>query len=221
MKLDLHRLRHVVTVAESRNFSRAAEALAITQPALSRSIATLEEDLGIRIFDRGRAGVFITAAGAGLVEQAQTLLAHASAMEQNLLRLREGETGTIKFGMAPLVASIFLPRLLVRLRRARPELLLRPLVRKAEELLAALGAGQIELCFVAGAHLPALEHLDQARIGTLSIGLFARAGHPLTAKAGLDIDDLRFYPFAASVAEFPGRAGRRSLPASCATIIFS
>jgi DNA-binding transcriptional LysR family regulator len=207
MKLDLHRLRHVVTVAETRSFSRAAELLGITQPALSRSIATLEEDLGLRIFDRGRSGVFITQAGADLIVDAERLLAQAQAMEQNLLQIRNAESGVIKFGMAPMVASIFLPRLLTRLAKAHPSLLLRPLVRKAEDLLGALSSGQVELCFVAAMHLPPLDYINTTKIGTVPIGIYARADHPLTRKASLDIDDLRFFPFAASVAEFPSRTG--------------
>jgi LysR family transcriptional regulator, pca operon transcriptional activator len=207
MKLDLHRLRHVMAVAETRSFSRAAELLGITQPALSRSIATLEEDLGLRIFDRGRSGVFITQAGADLIVEAERLLAQAQAMEQNLLQIRNAESGVIKFGMAPIVASIFLPRLLTRLTKAHPGLVLRPLVRKAEDLLGALTSGQVELYFIAAAHLPPLDYLTATKIGTVPVGMFARAGHPLTHKPSLDVDDLRFFPFAASVAEFPGRTG--------------
>jgi DNA-binding transcriptional LysR family regulator len=207
MKLDLHRLRHIITVAEFRSFSRAAEVLAITQPALSRSIATLEEDLGVRIFDRGRSGVFITQAGVELVAGAERLLAQAQALEQNVLQSRDAGSGVIKFGMAPLVAGIFLPRLLARLTTAYPDLILRPVVRKADELIAALAAGQIELCFIASAYLTAVDHIGADVISTVPIGIFARADHPLALKPAASVDDLRDYPFAASVPEFPGRLG--------------
>ncbi len=207
MKLDLHRLRHVVTVAETRSFSRAAALLAITQPALSRSVALLEGDLGFRIFDRGRSGVFITQAGADLVAGAEYLLAQAHALEQNVLQIRNAETGMVRFGMAPMVASIYLPRLLTRMAKAQPQLILRPLVRKAEDLIEALAGGEIELCFFASAHLPAHEHIHFDTIGTVPIGVFARAGHPLLRRKGLVPDDLRQFPFAASVAEFPQKLG--------------
>ena len=208
MKLDLHRLRHIVAVAETRSFSRAAEMLSITQPALSRSIATLEEDLGVRIFDRGRAGVFITQAGVELVAGAERLLAQAQVLEQSVLQSREAGAGTIKFGMAPLLASIFLPRLLAKIAQDYPDLILRPVVRKAEDLIPALTAGQMELCFMSASYLAALDHIGTDIIGTVPIGIFARAGHPLLGKAGLQLDDLRNYPFAASVPEFPGQGGQ-------------
>jgi DNA-binding transcriptional LysR family regulator len=207
MKLDLHRLRHVVTVAETRSFSRAAELLAITQPALSRSVALLEEDLGFRIFDRGRSGVFITQAGADLVAGAENLLAQAQALEQNLAQIRNAETGVIRFGMAPMVASIYLPRLLMQLGKTQPNLVLRPLVRKAEDLLEPLSRGEIELCFVASAYTQTQSHIAFTTIGTVPIGIFARAGHPLLERATLSPDDLRNFPFAASVPEFPQTAG--------------
>jgi DNA-binding transcriptional LysR family regulator len=214
MKLDLHRLRHVVTVAELRSFSRAAEALAITQPALSRSIASLEEDLGLRIFDRGRAGVFITQAGVELVAGAEKLLGQAQALEQNALQSRDAGFGVIKFGMAPLVASIYLPRLLARLAEAYPSLILRPTVRKGEELLNLLPAGELELCFIASNYLTALDQIGTDVISTIPIALFARAEHPLLRKSDASVDDLRDYPFAASVAEFPGRLGAPPLVTS-------
>jgi DNA-binding transcriptional LysR family regulator len=213
MKLDLHRLRHVVTVAETRSFSRAAELLAITQPALSRSIALLEEDLGLRIFDRGRAGVFITPAGAELVAGAERLLAQAQALEQGVLQMRDVGSGIIKFGMAPLVASIFLPRLLARIGKAHPNLILRPVVRKADELIAVLSAGQIELAFITS-YLPAVDYIEVDAISSVPIGIFARADHPLVQRSSPDIEDLRGYPFAASVPEFPGRLGGAPLVTS-------
>jgi DNA-binding transcriptional LysR family regulator len=207
MNIDLHRLRHVVAVAQLRSFSRAADSLAITQPALSRSIATLEEDLGLRIFDRGRSGVFITQAGADLVAGAERLLAHAQALEQNVLQIRNAESGVIKFGMAPMVASIYLPRLLARLTTAYPNLILRPLVRKAEDLHAALVVGDIDSCFIAGAHLPRQEHIVLTPVGKVPIGVFARANHPLEQGHSLNADVLKMFPFAASVPEFPNIAG--------------
>jgi DNA-binding transcriptional LysR family regulator len=211
MKLDLHRLRHIVTVAETRSFSRAAELLSITQPALSRSIATLEEDLGLRIFDRGRGGVFITQAGRELVEGAERLLAQARLLEQNVLQSRTAGTGIIRFGMAPMLAGIFLPRLLGQIAKAYPDLSLRPIVRKADELITALTAGQVELCFIAANYLSALDHIGVDVIGTVPIGVFARAGHPLLGKKGLHSHDLRGFPFAASAVEFPGQRGEPPL----------
>lgn len=204
MKIDLHRLRHAATVAHLRSFSRAAESLAITQPALSRSIATLEEDLGLRIFDRGRAGVFVTPAGAELLSGAQRLLAQAEALEHAVSQIRNAASGVVRFGMAPLVASIYLTRLLAALAAAHPGLVLRPLVRKAEELLGALTGGEIESGFVAGPHLPRQEHVSFSIMGSLPVGIFARAAHPLVQRASVSANMLRDFPFAASVPELPG-----------------
>jgi LysR family transcriptional regulator, pca operon transcriptional activator len=207
MKLDLYRLRHVVAVAETRNFSRAAEQLAITQPALSRSIATLEADLALRIFDRSRSGVFITRAGAELIAGATQLLAQAQALEQHMLQLGQAETGVVRFGMAPMVASIYLPRLLARLAKTHPALLLRPLVRKADELLETLAAREIDCCFIASPYLPRQEKVLFERVSAVPIGIFARAGHPLAGDKDLPPDALLAYSFAASEPEFPGRSG--------------
>ena len=80
--LDLRRLRYFVAVADSLSFVRAAAAVHMTQPALSRQIAALEHSLGTRLFERSRQGTELTAAGREILDQARDLLRAASALER-------------------------------------------------------------------------------------------------------------------------------------------
>lgn len=80
--LDLRRLRYFVAVADSLSFVRAATAVHMTQPALSRQIAALERSLGTRLFERSRQGTELTAAGREILDQARELLAAATALER-------------------------------------------------------------------------------------------------------------------------------------------
>lgn len=205
MKLDLRRLRHILMVAETGSFSRAAELLAITQPALSRSIATLEEEFGLRIFDRGRAGVFITPVGAVLIGDARKLLTQAQGVEHNLRQLSAGEAGTVSFGMSPMVASIFLPRLLARVTAVAPKLVLIPKIIKADGLITKLAQGELEACYLAEALLPPFDTVVTRISPKVRFGVFARAGHPLAGQAGIGTGALGGFPFAASQAEIPAR----------------
>ena len=214
MKLDLHRLRHAITVAETRSFSRAAELLAITQPALSRSIATLEDDLGLRLFDRDRSGVFITQAGANLLAGAKPLLTQAHMLEQTMRQLHHAQTGVIHFGMSPMVASLYLSDLFLALNKTRHDLILRPLVRKTEGLLTALSQGEIESFFMAYPHPPQRENIVANALGPVPIGLFARAGHPLASSHTRPCDSLDSFPLAASVPELPNPTGGLPLATS-------
>jgi DNA-binding transcriptional LysR family regulator len=81
MEIDLTKFAYLVTIARTRNFSRAADELRITQPALSRSVAAVEQRFGFKIFDRGRGGVSITPLGALVLKDAETLLRDARAKE--------------------------------------------------------------------------------------------------------------------------------------------
>jgi len=96
--LDLRRLRYFLTLADVLNYGRAAEALHIAQPALSRSITALERELGVRLFDRSRSGTRLTPAGELLHEEAQGLLRAAETLQRRVRVVdREGSRVTIGF----------------------------------------------------------------------------------------------------------------------------
>src|SRR6202453_1502417 len=99
-ELDLRKLRYFLAVAHHLNFGRAAEELLLAQPALSRAIRALEADLGVALFERDHHKVTITAAGAGLVREAETLLARAAASRRRVLAARRGAS-TLTTGFRP------------------------------------------------------------------------------------------------------------------------
>ena len=153
MEMDLKRLQQVMTVARLGSFSRAAEELHITQPALSRSIATLEARYGIRIFERGRGGAVLTEVGKLAVAEADALLRDARSLEHNFRLYGTGEGGRIAFGMGPLIAGMVLPELSVHFIRERPRLKLISVVQAAGALYGALMDDRIEILFCAGGQL--------------------------------------------------------------------
>jgi DNA-binding transcriptional LysR family regulator len=182
MNLDLRRLGHVLSVARTRSFSRAAKQLSITQPALSRSIASLEADLEVRLFDRGRGGVVITPAGKALIKEAEQLVSRARALEQSAAQWRNGQTESVSFGLGPLPASIVLPRLLAQLTRTHARLVTNVSVCGVDDLIAGLESDKIEFGICAEQAVPALKRLSIEVIGTIPLGLFVRADHPLLGK---------------------------------------
>ena len=94
--LHLRSLTHLIALARRLNFARAAEELGISQSALSRSIQALEAQLGMRLFDRDRAGVALTPQGRVAVARAAVLLAAAEALERHLLQSASAEAGKIR-----------------------------------------------------------------------------------------------------------------------------
>jgi DNA-binding transcriptional LysR family regulator len=196
MKTDLRRLNQILMVARTQSFSRASKQLAISQPALSRSIAILEAELDVRIFDRGRGGVALTPAGRALIAEAEQLISRANMFEQNAARWRSGYAGVVAFGIEPVPASAFLPKVFVDLASTHPRLVVRSSIGGPDEIVRALEADSIEFGICAEPALVRRRHLERQTIGKMSYGLFVRAGHPLLRKKRLDREDLARFPVA-------------------------
>src|SRR5687768_12388654 len=119
--MDIRQIRQLLAVVEHGNILRAAEAIHLSQPALSKSIQSLEEELDVPLLTRGRRGVTPTIYGEILVKHAKVLrnqLDHAIA---EIHALKEGRTGHLHIGVANLAVS-FLPRVLAQVLDSRPGL---------------------------------------------------------------------------------------------------
>lgn len=197
--MDLTRLRHILSVARNRSFSRAAEEEGITQPALSRSIAAFEKRHGVVLFDRGRGGAHPTPAGHLVIEQARRLLEASTDLERSLRLYGTGEAGRIAFGLGPMLASVILPDLSRVLLQTRPGLQILTMLRTPEQLLPELLSDRIEM--IVGnswqvSHVPGTEKQD---IGRLRLSVLVRASHPLAGKTDIAISDLASFPAASPI----------------------
>lgn len=212
MDISLSKLRHLVMVAKSGSLSRAAEELNLSQPALSRSIAGIEDRYGVRIFDRGRAGATLTASGAQIVEEAERLLRGARILDHNLRLHGRGEAGEVSIGMGPLVSTIVLPELGKHMFASRSNIRMRTLIRPTDVLVQALIDDEIELLLGPGP-LDFPSEIEAKSIGgRVSAAFIVRASHPLSRVDGLELEDILRYPLACSV-EIPW-AQREGLPAA-------
>ncbi len=193
MELDLKKLRQLVTVARIGSVSQAAEVLHITQPALSRSISALEEQLGIQVFDRGRNGVTLTKLGKLAVEEAESLLARSKLLQRNLRLYQQGQAGSVAFGMGPLIGSLALPGLSAYLVNTYPQLKARAAVKAVDMLAEELDRGDIEMIFSGQAMLPVTEHLQLELIGRIPMAFLVCADHPLLQQKQVTRMDLLAY----------------------------
>jgi DNA-binding transcriptional LysR family regulator len=116
MDIDLHKLRHVVAVAREGSFIAAAAALPLSQSALTRSVQSLEREVGFPIFERGRYGVLLTSGGAELVQLAEDLLARSEHVARELRALRDGtRSEPVRMGVGSITAAAIMPSLLPRI----------------------------------------------------------------------------------------------------------
>lgn len=194
METEIKKLIQVVAVARRGNFSRAAEDLHITQPALSRSIGAFEERLGVRIFDRGRNGATITPVGRQIVADAEQLLRSVRAFDHNLQLYSSGHVGNVSFGLGPLISSLVMPDLGQYFLSERPALLLKAVVRPAQQLVQELMDDHIEMLFCAHGQLEPSDALIMEPVGEIEIGMFVRAGHPLLEQQAVAGNDIAQYP---------------------------
>lgn len=199
MDLSLGKLQQLVTVARHGSFSRAAEELNISQPALSRSIAAMEARYGFPIFNRLGHGVELTAAGTQVVAQATPLLQRMQVFDNNLRLIGAAQAGELAMGLSPLLASQLLASFSLNFFRPQMTSQLKVMIRPGEELLDALKNDIIELFFYPESYIAPDPDIDTEAIGIISSVCVVRSHHPLAGVSGLTLDDLAPYPWASSV----------------------
>lgn len=147
--MTLQQLEYAVAVDRERHFARAAETCHVTQPTLSMMIQKLEDELGLRLFDRSRQPVSLTREGEVVLERARQILADVSRLKDAVAELRGSVAGEIHIGIIPTLAPYLLPVLLPRLQTHYPTLQLRIHELQTERVHQALRDGTIDLALLA------------------------------------------------------------------------
>jgi DNA-binding transcriptional LysR family regulator len=211
--MDLRHIRTFVTVAELGTVSKAASRLHVAQPALSRQIANLEDQLGLRLFDRVGRRLLLTSEGEQLLSDCRGLLNYARAVGEQAQVLRRGDVGVLRVAASPhLIEGIF-PDLLSRYAERYPNVQVRLIDAVGAESFAMLERGEV--------------HLVQTAVRAIAPGEQRFTSHPLAPmemlaachprlKLGKDgeveIDRLAPYPLMQATTDF---IMRRSFDAAC------
>jgi len=198
MKLELRQLRHVLALDKYRNFARAAEAIGITQPALTRSIQTLENSIGARIFDRNRKRVEPTAVGLQLIEQATLLLGQVRILEREVQRTINLDGGQLFIGAGPYAAEISVGIAVGRMVRLHPSIRIDVVTGDWPDLTKRILAGELDVAIAETSLAREDDRLDVEQLPPHQAFYFCRRGHPLVEQASLTIDDVRRYPLVAT-----------------------
>ena len=150
MPLNLHLLRLFAAVARHNSFSRAAEALHISQPAVSKGVREFELQVGERLLERGPAGVVPTGAGQMLLRHATLLFAAERAAEEDLAALRGLARGSLSIGASTTIGTYLLPPLLGRFHQAHPGVVLRLRNANTAAVAELLLARELDVALVEG-----------------------------------------------------------------------
>ena len=157
--MTLQQLEYILAVNQFRHFAKAAEYCRVTQPTLSAMIQKLEEELDTRIFDRSQQPVCPTPVGIHIIEQAQNILVQANRIKNIIEEEKHSLTGTFKLGILPTVAPYLLPRFFPQLMKKYPDLDIRVVEMKTNDMKKALQTGEIDAGIVAS--LAGMEELQQ------------------------------------------------------------
>ena len=147
--MTLNELRYIVAVAQERNFRRAAEKSFISQPALSLAIQKLEDELGIKIFERGKTEVSVTPVGSEIVEQAQRALEEIGQIREIARQGKDQLASTLRLGIIYSVGPYLLPELVPALKKLAPEMTLEIEENITANLDTLLRNGKLDVIVIA------------------------------------------------------------------------
>ena len=183
--MELKLLRAFLTVTELHHFGRAAEALNVTQPALSKQVAALEDTLGARLFERGRHGAELTSFGAEFLAGAQTLVRDADELIARAREASSGKRGYLRVGLGPTTLTLA-PQLIAEFRRLNPNVSVSLNDLSSAEQTRRLLAGKLDVGFL---RMPADSGLSCLPLLTETLAL-AVPQHAKWKRLPSDLNDL-------------------------------
>lgn len=186
-----------MAVVRLRGMRPAAEALHVTQPAVSARIRELERLLEVQLFDRRGRKLLLTSAGQVLLEESRSLLAAADALQKRLAPLRGQRRGTLRLATIDAVSIYLLPEVYLEYRRAHPEVELLVQVVDSRRVLAAVRQGDVDLGFLAlpeGKRLPPEPQLEFVPFYEDVLVCVASPSHELVGKSKLSLRQLASQP---------------------------
>ena len=181
--IDLRLWRQFVAVAEALHFGRAAASLHMTQPPLTQGIAQLERLLAVRLFDRTKRSVQLTAAGAALLPAVRDLLARAQALPAQARAAQAGEIGQLRLGFVSTIGFAELPQWVRGFRARCPQVGLELIEATGDVQLQALERGEIDAGFMLHSPGFAPAGLQHQRVTREPLVLAVPDPHPLSGAA--------------------------------------
>jgi DNA-binding transcriptional LysR family regulator len=189
LNFDLYRLRVFCSVVEHKSFTRAAQELLSTQPAISVHVRALEHAFGAELLDRSRRQIASTEAGAVVYAFAQEVLTRMNETAQTVAELSSGAQGRLRLGATTNTGNYVLPPLLADFRAEHPGARLRMRVGTRNRVLDELVTGDVEFAYIEVGEVPS--GLRAERMHSEDLVFIAAPSHLLAGSPAIDPDRLR------------------------------
>lgn len=194
----IRRLEMALALESHRSFQRAAHALGVSQPALTRALQTLEKEFGARLFERGKAECQPTEFGRIVLDRARRILAEVAEARRELDLLHGLEAGELRIGLGTAGPQQWVGGAIGELCVHNPNLRVRIVEIPGLEQPAALMDGEIDVAVGDPPDLSAYPDIVVGRLPRRPGAFFCRKGHPLTKLATVELTDIAQFPFAAA-----------------------
>jgi DNA-binding transcriptional LysR family regulator len=143
--MEIRQLEFFVEVARQKNFTKAAETLLVAQPAISKSIKKLEEELGLRLFNRAERKVSLTAEGEVFLKHAELILDQLKHAEAEMAEMRGLKKGEVRIGLPSMVGSYYFPSLIIDFKKTYPDLQITVYEQGTVKIQQMIANGEIDM----------------------------------------------------------------------------
>jgi len=192
--MELRHIRYFVAVAEALNFTKAASRLRVAQPALSRQVADLEDELGVDLLKRTSHGVALTAEGKLFLEEARGILQRVDESVTKVRALARGEFGELQVGYVPPLDLHILPRALAEFQKTTPGVKVVLHDRGSDELCNELRDGTLHLALMMRPSEEFTTGIEFEEIGRYPFFVAMASGHSLTRMKAISLETLAKQP---------------------------
>ena len=193
LNISVRQLHYFLSLVQAGSFSRAADAVGVTQSTLSAAIQALEAELGVTLIDRTGRRMQLLPAGEDFLARARDIVARIEELPAHARQAERPLTTRLRLGVIPSIAPFFLPKVLPATAKAFPELQLTVREGLTRSLLESLRSGTLDVALVA--HPYDLDEFEMAEIGRDPFFLAVRRDHALANRDRVDADDLLDEPF--------------------------
>jgi len=197
--MELRHLRYYVVVAETLNITKAAQRLHVSQPPLSRQIRDLEEEVGVRLLERGARRLALTAAGRSLLRDARKILALADEAMQRARQAARQRGGELRVGYAPTPTAELLPVALELFQTAEPMGHAVLLDLATDEMIAAVEAKTLDVALIVRPLGARWDRLEFRGLFEFPVGVIVPARHQLAKKSSITLDEAFVEPVVAYI----------------------
>lgn len=189
MKIGLRDVEYFAAIAEHRHIGRAAEALGLSQPALSRSLGRLETSIAAKLVTRTPKGVELTAVGSALLARVRPLRLAVDDVLREATELSQGVAGAVRVGVGPAAADHFLPKACAALFRETARVTVKSTIGPHRVIMPALLSGEVDL-LVSGIGTPADDRVVREHLYDVGFAVVVSARHRLASRKSVTLNEL-------------------------------